>query len=108
MQFQKINRVLGLGLFMTCLVFQEVFLTAIGQVEGFNELPQERELYNTLPGSDQKGTILDATNPMDLINQLRRATAMDNATSPSDAIDQALKAFEDNAELNSAEEIPNP
>ncbi len=64
------------------------------QLNGVSELPQERELYNTLPGSQQKGTILDATNPMDLLNRLRRATAMDNATSPSDAIDEALKALE--------------
>ena len=31
---------------------------------------------------------------MDLLNRLRRATAMDNATTPSDAIDEALKALE--------------
>ncbi len=56
--------------------------------------PHERELLNTLPGNEERGSILDATNPMDLLNQLRRATAMDNATSPSDAIDEALRAFE--------------
>ncbi len=58
------------------------------------ENPQENELFNTLPGSSQKDSILDATNPMDLLNKLRRATAMDDATTPSDAIDDALKAFE--------------
>ena len=64
------------------------------QLGGSYELPQERELYNTLPSNEQKRTILDATNPMDILNQLRRATAMDNATTPSDAIDAALKALE--------------
>ena len=39
--------------------------------------------------------MLDATNPMELINRLRQATAMDDATSPSDAIDDALKALEE-------------
>ena len=59
-----------------------------------NETPEERELMNTLPGQSQNSGILDATNPMELINRLRRATAMDNATAPSDAIDDALKSFE--------------
>ena len=31
---------------------------------------------------------------MDLMNRLRRSTAMDDATAPSDAIDAALKALE--------------
>tara|TARA_Y100001968_G_scaffold329882_1_gene380276 strand:+ start:500 stop:775 length:276 start_codon:yes stop_codon:yes gene_type:complete len=59
-----------------------------------NRTPAEKELFNTLPGENQKGGILDATNPMELMDRLRRATSMDNATSASDAIDEALKAFE--------------
>ncbi len=61
---------------------------------GSYELPQEKELYNTSPNNFENDSILDATNPMDLINRLRRATALDNATSPSDAVDDALKALE--------------
>jgi len=38
------------------------------------------------------------------MNRLRRATAMENATDPSDAIDQALKALEENALENSINE----
>ena len=34
-------------------------------------------------------------NPMELMNIIRRASAMEDATSPSDAIDQALKAFDE-------------
>ncbi len=60
------------------------------------ELPQESELYQTLPGESDKGSILDSANPMDLRNRLRRATAMKNATDPSDAIDDALEALEGN------------
>ena len=69
-------------------------------MSGISDIPQEREIYETLPGSGEKGTILDVTNPMDLMNQLRRATAMDNATNPSDAIDQALKVLEGFEEEN--------
>ena len=68
----------------------------LAQIGQLTETPQERELYNTLPGDSQNGSLIDPTNPMDLLNRLRRATAMDNATNPSDAIDEALKDFEVN------------
>ena len=71
-------------------------------------IPQERELYNTLPSSEKKGGILDATNPMELMNLLRKATAMDDATSPSDAIDQALKALEEADEKSLSEDVQLP
>ena len=67
---------------------------AEAQLSGDYQTPQERDLYNSVPGNNDKGTILDATNPMDLMNRLRRSTAMDDATVPSDAIDAALKALE--------------
>ena len=55
---------------------------------------QEREIYgNGAPGADG-GSILDATNPMDLINRIRQAGSLDDATPPADAIDAALKALE--------------
>ena len=50
---------------------------------------EEREIFSTNPGSDS-GSILDASNPMDLINRIQRAGAMNDATPPSDAIDEAL------------------
>ncbi len=55
---------------------------------------EERELYNTSPGAADSGTILDATNPMDLLNRIRQSGAMNDATTPSDAIDAALKAYQ--------------
>ena len=88
------------GLAIALLGYQLAFMVSKAEPVGLSNSPQERELYNTLPGSNQNDTILDATNPMDLLNRLRRATALDDATSPSDAVDQALKALE------SEEEIP--
>jgi hypothetical protein len=38
--------------------------------------------------------VLDATNPMDLLNRIRQSNAMDDATPPSDAVDAALKAYQ--------------
>jgi hypothetical protein len=45
------------------------------------------------PG-ERPNNVLDATNPLELMNQLRRGSAMDNATTPGDAIDRALKEME--------------
>ena len=60
---------------------------------GGYQTPAQQELYNTEPGKP-KGSVLDATNPMDLINRLRQANSMSEATDPSDAIDAALKGWD--------------
>ena len=55
---------------------------------------QEQQVYDYGPSSGSGkggGSILDSANPMDLINKLRKSTAMDDATPPGDAIDRALK-----------------
>ena len=64
------------------------------QLDGGYQNRQEQEIFSTAPGGDS-GAILDATNPMDLINRIQRAGAMDDATPPSDAIDAALKELEE-------------
>ena len=52
----------------------------------------DRDIYNTLPGeSKKKGSVLDVTNPMELMRTLRQATSMNDATDPVDAIDEALR-----------------
>ena len=56
--------------------------------------PKQRDVFQTVPGQNDQESVLDATNPMDLMNRLRRANAMNDATPPSDAIDAALKALE--------------
>ena len=61
---------------------------------GDSQLPQEREIHNTFSRDQKNGKLFDPTNPMELINRLRQSTSMDDATSPSDAVDEALKAFD--------------
>ena len=56
--------------------------------------PQQRDVFQTVPGQNDQESVLDATNPMDLMNRLRRANAMNDATPPADAIDAALKALD--------------
>ena len=64
-----------------------------GQTLGTEQ--QQRQLLDggTNPNG-RGGTILESTNPLDLMNKLRRASAMDDATPPGSAVDQALKDFE--------------
>ena len=64
---------------MFCLSIGLALLPFKAQVEGLGELPPERDLYHGSPGVEPKGTIFDATNPMDLINRLRQANALDDA-----------------------------
>jgi hypothetical protein len=65
------------------------------QVAGYGQTmgtsTQERQVYD---GGGSKSSVLDATNPIDLMNRLRRSTAMDDATSPGQAVDKALKELE--------------
>jgi len=64
-----------------------------GQTLGTEQ--QQRQLLDggTTPNG-RGGSILESTNPLDLMNKLRRASAMDDATPPGSAVDQALKDFE--------------
>ena len=66
---------------------------------------QEKQIYDYGPGgsngTSKQGSILDSANPIDLMNKMRRGTAMDDATPPGDAVDAALQ------ELNAAQ-TPGP
>jgi hypothetical protein len=59
---------------------------------------QEKNFYDYGPsgtnGKPSGTSIFESGNPMDLMNKIRKGTAMDDATSPTDSIDAALKALE--------------
>jgi hypothetical protein len=74
---------------------------ALAQQQGYGQTlgtsPMERQLYDYGPGKSGSGgigSILDTTNPLDLMNKLRKSTALDNATPPGSAVDQALRDFD--------------
>ncbi|MEX0588999.1 MAG: hypothetical protein WD136_07050 [Cyanobium sp.] len=70
---------------------------ALAQERGYGQTisspQQERELDYGTGTNRGGGSVLDSANPIDLMNKLRRATAMDDATQPGDAVDAALKDF---------------
>ena len=54
---------------------------------------EKRDIYSTFDTEDQidQGLPID---PFDLMNRLKQAGAMKNATTASDALDEALNAFD--------------
>ena len=58
---------------------------------------EELELNNTQDALETNKSI--PTNPFEIIDMLRKANSMNDATIPSDAIDEAIKTF-DNLKLN--------
>jgi hypothetical protein len=96
------------GLFLLSLAW--IPATAVAQERGYgqtlggSEIPQQRDAFQD--GPSDRNSILDATSPMDLMNRLRKSNALDDATPPSSAIDQALREFEAQTEPATPEGPP--
>ena len=83
-----------LRLTFIALVLSAQVPAAQAQMDSTYQNREEREIYGNGTDGADGGSILDATNPMDLINRIRQVGSLDDATPPSDAIDAALKALE--------------
>ena len=55
---------------------------------------KDRDIHEVLDSDKQESIGLPA-NPFELMDRLKKSEAMENATIPSDAIDEALKIFND-------------
>lgn len=62
-----------------------------GQSYGNPQLQRELDYGN---GKQDGGSLFNTANPIELMNKLRKSSAMDDATSPSDAVDAALKGLD--------------
>jgi hypothetical protein len=64
----------------------------ISEVKNYST-DEKRDIYSTFDTEDQidKGLPID---PFDLMNRLKQAGAMNDATTPTDALDEALNAFD--------------
>ena len=63
---------------------------------------EKRNIYSTFDSENQKDQGLPI-DPFDLMNRLKQADAMNDATSPSEALDEALNAFDQSDYKN----VPN-
>jgi len=82
-------------------VISSLRITKLSELKVYST-DEKRDIYSTFDAEDQidQGLPID---PFDLMNRLKKAGAMNNATTPSDALDEALNAF-DQSEY---ENIPN-
>ena len=73
----------------------------ISEVKNYST-DEKRDIYSTFDTEDQidQGLPID---PFDLMNRLKQAGAMNNATTPSEALDEALNAFDQ----SDYENVPN-
>ncbi len=72
---------------------------ALAQQQGYGQTmgtsPMERQLYDSNPsGGSGGGSLLESGNPLGIMNTIRRNSSLSDATPPSSAIDEALKAFD--------------
>ena len=74
-------------------VFSSSRTVRISEIKNYST-DEKRDIYSTFDSEDQidQGLPID---PFDLMNRLKQAGAMNDATTPSDALDEALNAFDE-------------
>ena len=69
-----------------------LFLTSLkGEYLNARDLFGKLEIDNSTK-TDEDGSVIP-TNPFEIVEMIRRQNSMNDATNPSDAIDDALKSF---------------
>ena len=78
-----------------CLkVGRKILFSNFGELSELKNYSTDKiaDIHNSFDSDDQNDQAIPMT-PMELMDRLRRAGAMNDATNPSDAIDDALSAF---------------
>ena len=84
---QKTNLVISVPfiiLLISLISFKSDFLKA-------EYLSEELQIDNTTKANEDRSAI--PTNPFEIVEMIRRNNMLNDATNPSDAIDDALKSF---------------
>ena len=76
---------------ITVLIFFTLLIPLESDYLNAEYLFEELEIETSTKTEDQSSAL--PTNPFELVEMIRRQTSMNNATKPSDAIDDALKSF---------------
>ena len=75
------------------LSISPIFLISYQSIAQESYKLSEMEINRTINLDDEEN--LDfPTNPFEIVDRLRRANSMNDATKPSDAIDDAIKSFD--------------
>tara|TARA_B100001989_G_C24086411_1_gene244922 strand:- start:134 stop:424 length:291 start_codon:yes stop_codon:yes gene_type:complete len=75
----------------TSVIFFILFISLKGDHLNAEYLFEELEI-ETSTKTEEDNSVLP-TNPFELVEMIRRQNSLNNATNPSDAIDDALKSF---------------
>ena len=73
------------------VIFFIFFITLRGDLINAEYLFEEIEIDNSTKTNENSSAI--PTNPFEIVEMIRRYNSMNDATNPSDAIDDALKSF---------------
>ena len=76
---------------ITFLIFFTLLFTLKGDNLNAEYLFEELEIDTSTKTEDDSSVL--PTNPFELVEMIRRQNSMNDATDPSDAIDDALKSF---------------
>jgi len=76
---------------ITCVFFLILLISLKGDYLNAEYLFEELEIDSSTKTEDDSSVL--PTNPFELVEMIRRQNSMNNATNPSDAIDDALKSF---------------
>ena len=76
---------------ITFIIFFILLISLKGDYLNAEYLFEELEIDTSTKTEDDSSAI--PTNPFELVEMIRRQNSMNNATDPSDAIDDALRSF---------------
>ena len=76
---------------ISVVIFFTLFISLKGDYLNAEYLFEELEIDTSTKTEDDSSFI--PTNPFELVEMIRRQNSMNDATDPSDAIDDALKSF---------------
>ena len=85
---------------ITFVIFFTLLISLKGDYLNAEYLIEELEIDTSTKTEDDSSVL--PTNPFELVEMIRRQNSMNDATDPSDAIDNALKSFnslEENQEI---------
>ena len=75
----------------TFVIFFTLFIILKGDYLSAEYLFEELEIDTSTKTEDDRSAL--PTNPFELVEMIRRQNSLNDATDPSDAIDDALKSF---------------
>ena len=82
---KKLSRPLALVIFLTSLISLK------GDSLNAEYLSEELQIDSSTKTEEDQSAI--PTNPFELVEMIRRSNSLNDATSPSDALDDALESF---------------